>query len=565
MINGVVIASEHGIGGFGDDDASFDAIASRGKTPATTIPRKATNPNNVRRRVGGGGDVEADAGVSAGGINAGGSFAYDPLDPDPPTIDDVLWVPGPDDIPLEIPPLNLPPLPSGSVDVPDVVPPLPTTPRLPQPTVPNVTTPRVPKPPAVPAPTVPPLPTTAPAAPTLPTAPAITAPTITAPKPPSLGVAPTTTTTRRTPSTTATTKAPTTTKAPSTTAAPSTTRATTATTKAATTTSKAATTTTRPRSGTPTTAAPGPVTPGRSRVAHGPGRLAQATTTFGPPLGDVPKDWLSANLDRRRPDQAVNMSRNVAEEGKKRGAGNIMISVPLSWQGPGFSRDPNGSLASMEEVAGGRFDIVYEGIAKAVVDGGYPNAILRLGHEHNMAWTPWFSGEGRADEFVAAWRRAANAIRKHGPAIALDWNIGASGADPTQPGGGTFDPQSWPGDAYVDIVGRDIYCRANGRDINVIRRSLKEHEDFAKSHGKPLSYPEIGVSLPVGEGEPGKGNTAGNDDVCSVFIKEVLDFANKTDLAYFVWWASNRNDQGYRYRLQPSDTKSWQALNGFYK
>ena len=312
-------------------------------------------------------------------------------------------------------------------------------------------------------------------------------------------------------------------------------------------------------SATPAPAPPRTRSSAGGRIAHGPGRLREATTTFGPAIGEVPKGWISANLDRGAPEKAVSVVENLTREARERGVDNVVVSVPLAWQRQGARRDPDGSLAAMRAVGRGEHDAVYAGIARALVDGGFPSAVLRLGHEHNMLWAPWYSGDGRADDFVAAWRRAADRIRAAAPGVALDWNIGASGADPDSDSGATFDPASWPGDEYVDIVGRDLYCRSNGRKPEVTRRALEEHAAFAAAHGKPVSYPEVGITLP----HPGQsaGNTVGSDEVCAEFIDIVLGFAQEADLAYFVWWASQREDQGYRYRPTPEDQHTWRALH----
>lgn len=296
--------------------------------------------------------------------------------------------------------------------------------------------------------------------------------------------------------------------------------------------------------------------PQPERIKHGPGRLREATTTFGPKLGPVPKNWINANLDRREPARAASVVANICKEAKADGAENVILTVPLAWITGTYKSNPSGSLKAMQAVANGEHDDVYRGIAGALVAAGYPNAILRLGHEHNMTWAPWYSGNGRAADFVAAWCQAQDIIRAIAPGVVYDWNIGASGADPDSDTGSTWVPASWPGDDRVDVVGRDIYCRSNGRKPAVVQRALIEHAEWAKAHGKPVSYPEVGITLGP--------NPAATDEKAAAFLEQVFEFANGADLAYFVWWASNRTDQGYRYRPTKADEATWAVLQNAY-
>ena len=297
-------------------------------------------------------------------------------------------------------------------------------------------------------------------------------------------------------------------------------------------------------------------TPAPERIAHGPGRLREATTTFGPPVGPVPKTWLSSNLDRAAPEKAAAMTANICTQAREQGRENVVVSVPLAWGTRTQKADPAGSLKAMRDVASGVHDEVYAGIAHALWDEGYRNAVVRPGHEHNMAWAPWYSGNGRAGDFVAAWCQSQDVMRLVAPGLVYDWNIGAAGADPDGGTGSTWDPASWPGDDRVDVVGRDVYCRSAGRDLTVTKKALEEHAEFAAEHGKPVSYPELGVTLGP--------NPAATDAKAAEFVELCLSFADQADLAYLVWWGSDRSDQGYRYRVTKADSKTWAVLERFY-
>ena len=81
------------------------------------------------------------------------------------------------------------------------------------------------------------------------------------------------------------------------------------------------------------------------------------------------------------------------------------------------------------------------------------NAILRLGWEFNGNWFPWSVGSSTdAANFVAFWRQIVTTMRAvPGEKFKFLWN--PNGPSPT-----TYRPdQAYPGNAYVDYVGTDVY------------------------------------------------------------------------------------------------------------
>ena len=75
-----------------------------------------------------------------------------------------------------------------------------------------------------------------------------------------------------------------------------------------------------------------------------------------------------------------------------------------------------------------------------------------------------------------------------------------------------MDPtEAYPGDDVVDIIGMDVYAETwDASTSDPDKRfayfldqpfGLKWHRDFAREHGKPISYPEWGVGTrPDGHG-----------------------------------------------------------------
>jgi hypothetical protein len=82
--------------------------------------------------------------------------------------------------------------------------------------------------------------------------------------------------------------------------------------------------------------------------------------------------------------------------------------------------------------------------------------------------------------------------------------------DPVHPG---YDPSpAWPGAAYVDYIGLDLYDEAPGPGYTPatlwswIQPELAAAEQFASTNGgEPLAFPEWGVAVPVA-GQYGMGD-----------------------------------------------------------
>lgn len=129
----------------------------------------------------------------------------------------------------------------------------------------------------------------------------------------------------------------------------------------------------------------------------------------------------------------------------------------------------------------------------AVVAVLYPNLIVRLGWEFNGRFYPWAAG-GRELQFAAYWRRIVLIAREVAPGVRFDWcplrgNLNA-------------DVEAcWPGDDAVDVMGLDAYDTAppNTGDRWRFQRDgrygLAWHRQFARAHGKPVSFPEWGITV----------------------------------------------------------------------
>lgn len=173
----------------------------------------------------------------------------------------------------------------------------------------------------------------------------------------------------------------------------------------------------------------------------------------------------------------------------------VVASVPIAFGPGGMSRTTDGRAAveeNLRAVAAGRHDEEFRLVARYLVNAGYDDAIIRLGHEFDADWAP-YSARGSADAYVSAFRHVHDVLTSVSPAFRFDWT--STAAHFVQ-----YGPAAYPGDDVVDMIGLDVYWRDPGPLTEEVwqRRFesvLRTHLAFAQQHDKPVSYPEWGRSL----------------------------------------------------------------------
>lgn len=190
--------------------------------------------------------------------------------------------------------------------------------------------------------------------------------------------------------------------------------------------------------------------------------------------------------------------------------------------------------ATLEKGAAGAYDAHFRTAAQRLVAAGMNRVVIRPGHEFNGNWYRW-SAERNPAAYAAYFRRIVNAMRSvPGAAFTFDWNLAGSSIrwDATQ---------AYPGDAFVDTVGLDLYDSAWGRPsftpqqrwqhqlapATGSRQGLLFWADFAKAHGKRLSLSEWGLVAPDAEMANGGG---GGDN--PYFIERMKKFFDTQDVAF---------------------------------
>jgi hypothetical protein len=186
--------------------------------------------------------------------------------------------------------------------------------------------------------------------------------------------------------------------------------------------------------------------------------------------------------------------------------------------------------STLAQGANGQFDDKFRALATMLASKGHGKSIIRLGWEFNGGWYAWAAKKDPAN-WVKYWQRIVTVMRSvPGTAFRFDW-CSAQGYQQI--------PASsiYPGDAYVDIIGRDNYnqtwlATANTpakRWTNLLTEQygLNWVKDFATLHNKPISIPEWGTGTrPDGHG--------GGDD--AYFVTQMALWIKDNDVEYHSYW-----------------------------
>ncbi len=208
-------------------------------------------------------------------------------------------------------------------------------------------------------------------------------------------------------------------------------------------------------------------------------------------------------------------------------AHRVVYSVPML-------PDTGGTLA---QGASGAYNEHFRTLALALVAAGEGSATLRVGWEFNGSWYRWSIGvpNGPAD-FAEYWRQIVRTMRGvAGANFKFDWTAsnGSSWVDGVQ----LEAASAWPGDAYVDYVGMDIYDQSWGpwngdavarwNEYVTQRNGLAWQRQFAAAHGKPISLPEWGL------GHRHDGNGGGDEPY---FIESMYEWIRTSAMGYHTYF-----------------------------
>jgi Bacterial Ig-like domain (group 3)/Glycosyl hydrolase family 26 len=227
--------------------------------------------------------------------------------------------------------------------------------------------------------------------------------------------------------------------------------------------------------------------------------------------------------------------------------------------------DTSGSAYGLQQGAAGAYNANFLQLAQDMVAGGQASSIVRIGWEFNGGWFPW-AAQGQAAAFVAYWQQIVNTMRSvPGQNFTFEWN-------PTAGDQGAGNVASYyPGNAYVDYIGLDLYDEAWATYPGIASQwntyltepyGLNWLASFAGSMGKPITLPEWGL-----DPEPSSNNggavsqpgteVGGGDD--PAFIDDMAQWINQNNVFDATYW-----DYGWS-RLSPTSNPQSDAafINDF--
>ncbi|MFR9798284.1 glycoside hydrolase family 26 protein [Streptomyces sp. MS06] len=143
----------------------------------------------------------------------------------------------------------------------------------------------------------------------------------------------------------------------------------------------------------------------------------------------------------------------------------------------------------LRQGADGRFDHHFRRLAERLVSLGVPDTVIVLGWEMNGTTYTHRCGPD-PEAWKAYWNRIVTAMRAV-PGQRFRFDFAPSRGRDAVPW-----TRCYPGDDTVDIIGMDSYDQPSGMSFDEQVREpygLQAHVDFAKSHGKAVSYPEWGL------------------------------------------------------------------------
>ncbi|MFJ8807962.1 glycoside hydrolase family 26 protein [Streptomyces sp. NPDC102490] len=166
----------------------------------------------------------------------------------------------------------------------------------------------------------------------------------------------------------------------------------------------------------------------------------------------------------------------------------LVLNVPMMERNEEHVDDDE-VRALLRQGAAGRFDHHFRALAERLVTLKVPDTVLVLGWEMNGTTYTHRCGPD-PEAWKTYWNRIVTTMRAV-PGQKFRFDFAPSRGRDAVPW-----TQCYPGDATVDIVGMDSYDQPRGMSFDEQVKEpygLQAHVDFAKAHGKPVSYPEWGL------------------------------------------------------------------------
>jgi hypothetical protein len=220
-------------------------------------------------------------------------------------------------------------------------------------------------------------------------------------------------------------------------------------------------------------------------------------------------------------------------------SGDTMIwGIPML---PNVSSGSGANAPSLGQGAAGAYNASFLKLAQDMVAGGQGDSIIRPGWEFNGGWFSW-AANGQAAAFVGYWQQIVTTMRSvPGQDFTFEWNPTAG-----DEGVGNL-ANYYPGNAYVDSIGLDLYDQAWGKYTGIASQwntyltepyGLNWLASFAASQGKPITLPEWGLG--AGPGNDGAAVSASNSNVSGgddpTFINDMAQWISTHNVSNATFW-----------------------------
>jgi hypothetical protein len=184
-----------------------------------------------------------------------------------------------------------------------------------------------------------------------------------------------------------------------------------------------------------------------------------------------------------------------------------LLDKGKSYTTEGYFKATSSTLVA---AAAGDYNSKFYDLGKLLVKDELGNTIIDLGREMNGTWYEWSvhrAPSSEPDAYIRAWRQIVTTMRSvPGQHFKFVWTL-----YPT----GTSAAASWPGSAYVDYIGTDIFDWYGGPDRTYPHTAsgALDHEEkwqqilttepgglnwmaaFSHATGKPIIIPEWGLDF----------------------------------------------------------------------
>ena len=219
------------------------------------------------------------------------------------------------------------------------------------------------------------------------------------------------------------------------------------------------------------------------------------------------------------------------------------INAQKLWSIPLFANS-----SSLTEAASGADNSYFVQVAKTLLSNQSSGSIyVRTGWEFNGGWETWSAGTDPAD-YIKAYQQFVTAFRTVSNRFVFTWC-------PAESGGGMNPATAYPGDAYVDVIGLDVYDNNtyDGNDPTAAFNTklndaygLNWLSSFAAQHGKQIAIPEWGVNS--------------NND--AAFVTLMANWIKTHNVAYASYWDANAGGFNGQLSSMPAVEAAYVAAFG---